>query len=40
MYRSYGAFIIQGGTKEFDARGNRLTVESLVTVTPPCIGMV
>jgi len=40
MYRAYCVFIIQGGTKKLDARGNRLIVESHTTVAPPSIGMV
>ena len=40
MYHVYCVFIIQGGTKKFEARGKKLTVESHMTVTPPCRGMV
>jgi len=40
MYHAYCVFIIQGGTKKLDARGNRLTVKRHMTVAPLCIGMV
>jgi hypothetical protein len=40
MHRAYCLFIVQGGTKKINARGNSLTVESHITVAPPCIGNV
>ena len=40
MYHVRCVFVILGGTKKLDARGNSLTVESHMTVTLPCLGKV